>query len=410
MRISTCRFCGGKLSISFANLGVTPLANSFLCPGDGSTNEQYYPLNAFVCNQCFLVQLEEIKSPEQIFRDYPYFSSYSNSWLNHSRSYVDMVADRFSLNESSQVVEIASNDGYLLQYFKNKMIPAFGIEPAENIAKIAINKGIETRVLYFSDAAAQKLLNEGIQSDLLIANNVLAHVPNLNSFINGLKILLSSKGVINLEFPHLLNLIKGCQFDTIYHEHYSYFSLLTVQSIFEAHRLKIFDVDQLPYHGGSLRIYVSHLEDETKEISDRVLKLINYEKECGLNQVETYLNFEERIKSIKQELRSKLFQLKSNGKTIAGFGAPAKGNTLLNYCRVGKEFLEYTVDETPYKLGLLLPGTHIPIYSVDKIRQTRPEYILILPWNWKHEVMEKLSYIREWGGKFIIPIPQVEIL
>ncbi|MBG9588614.1 class I SAM-dependent methyltransferase [Cytobacillus firmus] len=410
MNESTCRFCGTELACSFANLGDSPLANSFLSPLSDNPNEEFFPLHAFVCSHCFLVQLKEYAKPERIFQDYPYFSSYSDSWLEHVSKYVNLVASRFSLDENSQVIEIASNDGYLLQYFKSKKIPAIGIEPAANIAEAAIRKGIETRIQFFSSETAKNLLNEGLQADLIIANNVLAHVPQLNNFIEGLKILLSDKGVITIEIPHLLELIKGSQFDTIYHEHFSYFSLMTAKDIFAAHNLKIFDVDQLPHHGGSLRIYVCHVENENKMTSRRVFDLLEYEAESGLSNIETYLNFEDRIRNTKEELTSLLNQLKRDGKKIVGFGAPAKGNTLLNYCGIGKEILEYTVDETPFKQGLLLPGTHIPIFSMEKIKETRPDYILILPWNWRNEIIKKLSDTREWGTKFIIAIPRVEVI
>ena len=372
--------------------------------------EPFYPLHAYVCQFCFLVQLKEFESPEHIFSDYAYFSSFSDSWLRHAKAYTDLMVERFGFGSENQVIEIASNDGYLLQYFKEKSIPVLGIEPAANIAKVAREKGIPSLTKFFGKQTASDLVAEGTGADLLLGNNVLAHVPDLHDFVGGMKIVLNPQGIITMEFPHLLRLIEDNQFDTIYHEHFSYLSLITVEKIFAKHGLTLFDVEELPTHGGSLRIYARHAEDSSKPVSDRVTSLREKEIACGLTSTETYASFAEKVRETKRTLLEFLIEVRREGKTIAGYGAPAKGNTLLNYCGVGTDFIEYTVDRSPEKQGRYLPGTHIPIHHPDKIRETRPDYVFILPWNIKDEIMEQMAYIREWGGRFFIPIPKVEIL
>jgi hypothetical protein len=362
-----------------------------------------------VCGSCYLAQLEEFVSPEEIFTEYAYFSSYSDSWLKHAKNYTDLMAERFEIGASSFVVELASNDGYLLQYFVEKGVPVLGVEPARNIAQVAIEKGIPTRVEFFGEKMAARLASEGIKADLIIGNNVLAQVPGLNDFVWGMKILLKARGVVTMEFPHLVRLMDENQFDTIYHEHFSYFSLLAVEKVFSAHELTIFDVDELSTHGGSLRIYARHAEDGTKPVTERIVGLRTREEAAGLDRIETYGAFSEKVKESKRKLLEFLIGAKSAGKTICGYGAPGKGNTLLNYCGIRTDFLDYTVDRNPYKQGKFTPGTHIPIFPPDRIRETRPDYLFILPWNFKDEIMGQMSYIRDWGGKFIVPIPEVKV-
>ena len=409
MPAASCRFCSAPLKRSFADLGMTPLSNSYLTEAQLGCMEPFYPLQALVCEECLLVQLEAYGSPQQIFNNYPYFSSYSDTWLDHASRYARMACDRFSLSGSSHIIEIASNDGYLLRYFRDLGIPVLGIEPARNVAEAAERAGVPTRIEFFGTESASELASLGLTADLLIGNNVLAHVPALNDFVRGMKIVLKPQGVITMEFPHLLRLIEGRQFDTIYHEHFSYFSFLTVERVFGAHGLVIFDVEELETHGGSLRIYARHEEDHSKPLSARVSALSSDERRAGLDDTETYSKFEEHLKATKRNLVSFLIDIKRSGKSIAGYGAPAKGNTLLNYCGIGRDFLDYTVDRNPYKQGCFLPGTHIPIYSPAYIRDTRPDYVFILPWNIAPEIMMQLSFIREWGGRFIIPIPQPEV-
>jgi hypothetical protein len=348
-------------------------------------------------------------TPEHIFSDYAYFSSYSDSWLEHARTYTESVTRRFGLNGASRVVEIASNDGYLLQYFIAKGIPVLGIEPARNCAEVAIQRGIPTEIAFFSEATARELVAQGKQADLIIGNNVLAHVPDLNGFVAGLNILLAPTGVITLEFPHLMRLMEENQFDTIYHEHFSYFSLITIQRLFARHDLMVFDVEEMPTHGGSLRVYACHCEDTTKCIGERVVDLVLREEKAGFTCLDNYMSFGEQVKGTKRKFLNFLIAAKDNGKSIAGYGAPAKGNTLLNYCGIGTDFIDYTVDRSPHKQGRFLPGTHIPICHPDRIRESRPDYLLILPWNLKEEITEQTSYIREWGGQFVVPIPEVRI-
>lgn len=406
---SKCRFCQTPLLQTFADLGMSPLANSYIKNENLFSVESFYPLHAYVCSSCYLVQLEEFESPEHIFGDYAYFSSFSDSWLNHCKEYSESITHRLDLNQNSTVIEIASNDGYLLQYFLQKNISVLGIEPAANVAKVAQEKGVETKVCFFGKETAQGLKGEGYQADLLMANNVLAHVPDINDFVSGMKVILKSDGVITVEFPHLLNLIDFNQFDTIYHEHFSYLSLITVEKIFNHHGLKIFDVEQLSTHGGSLRIYGCHQEDSPKVQKENVINLKKLELEKGLGSLTVYQNFAEKVKETKRKVLEFLIQTKRAGKTIVGYGAPAKGNTLLNYCGIRTDFLDFTVDRSPYKQGLYLPGTHIPIKSPDEIKVVKPDYVMILPWNLQGEIMEQMSYIREWGGKFVIPIPELEV-
>jgi 2-polyprenyl-3-methyl-5-hydroxy-6-metoxy-1,4-benzoquinol methylase len=405
-----CRFCKTSLQHTFVDLGMSPLSNSYLKLDQLNKAEKFYPLHTYVCEKCLLVQLEEFESPDHIFSDYAYFSSYSDSWLSHSKKYVDLVIDRFGLNKSSLVIEIASNDGYLLQFFQEQDIPILGIEPAVNVAQVAETKGIPTLVKFFGVQTAQELFDLGKSSDLLLGNNVLAHVPDINDFVAGMKIILKPEGVLTMEFPHLWQLINQNQFDTIYHEHFSYLSFTTVEKIFACHGLTLFDVEELSTHGGSLRIYGMHEHNQKFIVSDRVRLLKQKEHQAGLDKVDTYLQFSNQVMSTKRRLLSFLIELKNNGKTIVGYGAPAKGNTLLNYCGIRTDLLDYTCDRSPHKQGLFLPGTHIPIYHPDKITEIKPDYVLILPWNLKDEICSQLSYIREWGGKFIVPIPEVEVL
>lgn len=409
MTTSCCRFCETPLRHTFVDLGMSPLANRYLTRNQLQQMEPFYPLHVYVCDQCFLVQLEEFESPEHIFSDYAYFSSYSDTWLQHSKAYTEKVVKQFGLDTRSQVIEIASNDGYLLQYFKEKGIPVLGIEPAENVAAVALEKGIPTLVQFFGEEMARHLLAEGIQADLLIGNNVLAHVPGLNDFVKGLKLLLKPQGIITIEFPHLMRLMAENQFDTIYHEHFSYFSFLTLQKVFAAHGLTLFDVEELPVHGGSLRIYARHTDDPSQPIRQRVTDLIACEEAAGLTRLEPYLSFGEQVKQTKRRILHFLIMAKNAGKSIVGYGAPAKGNTLLNYCGIRSDFLGYTVDRNPYKQGHFLPGTHIPILPPDKIKEDKPDYLLILPWNLREEIMEQMAYIREWGGQFVVLIPEVRV-
>lgn len=406
---SVCRFCGRGLKHTFVDLGMSPLCESFLTSAQLNQMEPFYPLHVFVCENCFLVQLDEYVSPEKIFTEYAYFSSYANTWLDHCRDYTDQMIKRFGLNRNSFVVELASNDGYLLQYFVQKYIPVLGIEPAVNVAKVAVEKGVPTLVKFFTRELAAELAAEGKQADLLAGANVLAQIPDLRDFVAGMKILLKPGGVITVEFPHLLRLMEGNQFDTIYHEHFSYFSFLAAEKIFAAHGLVLFDVEELSTHGGSLRIFGRHAEDGSKPISARVIEMKVREDAAGLASVDSYRSFAEKVKNTKRQLLECLIQVKQEGKSIVGYGAPGKGNTLLNYCGVGTDFLDYTVDRNPYKHGQFTPGRHIPIYSPDKIRETRPDYLLILPWNLKNEIMEQMAHIREWGGKFIVPIPEATV-
>jgi SAM-dependent methyltransferase len=406
---SPCRFCGAPLLHIFADLGMSPLANSYLATEQGNAMEPFYPLRAYVCDQCFLVQLEQFETPDHIFTDYAYFSSYSTSWLEHSLRYVEQMIERFSLDTSSHVVELASNDGYLLQYFAERNIPVLGIEPAANVAEVAVQKGIPTLVKFFGRDTARSLQAES-SADLLLGNNVLAHVPDLNDFVAGMKMLLKPNGVITMEFPHLMRLIADNQFDTIYHEHFSYFSFLAARRVFDAHGLRLFDVEELPTHGGSLRIYGAHAEDGSKPETARAAEMDERERSAGYEDLAIYRSYAQRVHAEKRDILSFLIDLKNQGHSIAGYGAPAKGNTLLNFCGIGTDFLEYTVDMNPHKQGQLLPGSHIPIRAPEVLAETRPHILLILPWNLREEIMEQHAYIREWGGRFVGRAPEMKVL
>ncbi|MEM7582565.1 MAG: class I SAM-dependent methyltransferase [Acidobacteriota bacterium] len=406
-----CRFCGAKVSHVVADLGSSPLSNSYLSAEQLQQAEATFPLCAYLCEECLLVQLPELQSPEAIFDDaYAYFSSYSDSWLDHARRYVEMMCDRFGFSGRHQVVEIASNDGYLLRFFKDRGVPVLGIEPAANVAAAAAELGIESRVEFFGVESARTLAAEGRRANLLLGNNVLAHTPRLNDFVAGLQIALADQGIITMEFPHLVRLIAENQFDTIYHEHFSYFSFLAVDRIFESHELCIFDVEELPTHGGSLRIFARHAADRSHEVTRRVEGLRQRERELGLDRPAYYLAFAEQVRETKRKLLEFLIDAKRQGRSIVGYGAPAKGNTLLNYCGIGTDFLDYTVDRSPHKQGRFLPGSRIPIYAPDRIRETRPDDVLILPWNLQREIMEQMADVREWGGRFIMAIPEVTII
>jgi SAM-dependent methyltransferase len=409
MTQTLCRFCGAPVEAVFADLGMSPLANSYLPPERANGMEPFYPLRALVCGNCFLVQLEEFETPERIFSDYAYFSSYSSSWLDHSRRYAEQMVDRLGLDGGSHVVEIASNDGYLLQFFHDRQIPVLGIEPAANVAKVALQKGIPTLVEFFGRETASSLAGDSA-ADLLLGNNVLAHVPDLNDFVAGMRILLKPGGVITMEFPHLMRLIDDNQWDTIYHEHFSYFSFLTVTRVFEAHGLRLFDVEELPTHGGSLRIYGCHADDSAKTESEAATELRERERAAGYDHLETYLSYGRRVEADKRQILGFLIDLKQKGQRVIGYGAPAKGNTLLNYCGVGRDFIDYTCDLNPHKQGHFLPGSHIPIRSPETIREDRPDVVLILPWNLKDEIVQQLSFIREWGGRFAARTPELTLL
>jgi SAM-dependent methyltransferase len=406
----SCHFCGAGLQQTFVDLGMSPLCESYLSSADLNRGETFYPLHVYVCGKCFLVQLEEYESAENIFSDYAYFSSFSDSWLKHADNYCGKMKERFGLDEKSFVVEVASNDGYLLQYFVQRNVPVLGIEPAANVAKVAVEKGVPTLVRFFGTELAEELAEQGQRADLLLGNNVLAQVPNLNDFVEGLKVLLKPEGVLTLEFPHLLKLIEHNEFDTIYHEHFSYFSLLTTVKIMEAHGLKVFDVEELASHGGSLRVFMCRKEAKTHPVEPNVAKVIADEKAAGLCDLKGYESFARNVKETKLALLDVLLTAAREGKKVAAYGAPGKSATLLNYCGIGKDFIEYTVDRSPYKQGRFLPGTHIPIYHPDRIQEMKPDYVVILPWNLQSEIMKQLQYIREWGGKFIVPIPRAVIL
>ena len=402
-----CRFCGKGLSQTFVDLGMSPMCESY--QADTNHGETYYPLHTYVCDNCFLVQLDEYESREAIFSDYLYFSSFSDSWLKHAETYCDKMISRFGLNQQSFAVEVASNDGYLLQYFVKRNVPVLGVEPAANVAKVAEEKGVPTLVEFFGTELAKKLVAEGRSADLVLGNNVFAQVPDLNDFTEGLKVLLKPEGVLTLEFPHLLKLIELNEFDTIYHEHFSYFSMLTTVKIMEAHGMKVFDVDELKSHGGSLRVYACRKESKTHAVGPNVAKVLADEKNAGLYSVGGYKGYAKQVKETKLALLDVLLKAAKEGKSVAGYGAPGKSATLLHYCGITKDLISYTVDRSPYKHGRFLPGTHIPIYHPDKIRETKPDFVVILPWNLKDEIMKQLDFIREWGGRFIVPIPKAAI-
>jgi 2-polyprenyl-3-methyl-5-hydroxy-6-metoxy-1,4-benzoquinol methylase len=405
-----CRFCQASLEQTFVDLGMSPLCQDHIKPEELNRMEPFYPLHAYVCSSCFLVQLEEFVAPAEIFNDYAYFSSYSDSWLQHAKRYADKITERLAIGPDSLVAELASNDGYLLQYFAEKRIPVLGIEPAANVADFAISKrGIRTENKFFGLNTANELTAKYGKADLLIGNNVLAHVQDINDFVSGMKAFLNPAGVITMEFPHLLRLVERNQFDTIYHEHFSYLSFTTVEKIFKYHGLTIFDVEELSTHGGSIRIYAKHRENAAKGIEPSVKAMLATELEAGMLEMNFYTTFERKVKETKMKILDFLIEAKRDGKTIAGYGAPGKGNTLLNYCGVRTDFLDYTVDRNPKKQGNFLPGTLIPIYDPKNIRETKPDYVFILPWNLKEEIMESMSFIHEWGGKFVIPIPELKV-
>jgi hypothetical protein len=406
----SCLFCQSPLTTTFVDLGMHPLCESYVPLERLDSMEPFYPLHVFVCDECFLVQLHEYVKPSDIFTEYAYFSSFSDSWVQHARRYTDMITERLRLSPQSLVVELASNDGYLLQHFVAKRIPVLGVEPAANVAKEAEKKGIPTVVTFFGKDAARELRARGKAPNLIVGNNVLAQVPDVNDFVAGIKILLAPSGVVTLEFPHLIRLMEDNQFDTIYHEHFFYFSLLAAVKIFAAHGLRVFDVEELPTHGGSLRIYGCHAENPQHQVTAQYSRLINREKSARLDQLDTYRGFSEQVKETKRKLLSFVIDVKRNGKTIAGYGAPGKGNTLLNYCGIRSDFIEYVVDRNTYKQGKFLPGTHLPIYHPDKILETKPDYILILPWNIKDEIADQLRYVNDWGCQLVVPIPETRII
>jgi len=404
-----CRLCGSKTEHTFVDLGMSPLCESFLLPDQLDTMEPYFPLRASVCGECFLVQLNEYVRPEHIFSEYAYFSSYSTTWVDHAKAYCEMIAARLGLGSDSLVVELASNDGYLLQHFLPMGVPVLGIEPAANVAKVAVDKGIPTRVDFFGVALADALVAEGRQADLIAGNNVLAQVPDLNDFVAGMRRLLKPEGVITLEFPHLQRLMQENQFDTIYHEHFSYFSLTTIDIMAARHGLKLIEVEELPTHGGSLRVYLAHAAS-SRQVAPMVVALLEREERLGLRDCRTYASFDDQVRQTKRRLLSFLIEAKDAGKSICGYGAPGKGNTLLNYCGIGRDFLDFTVDRNPYKHGRFTPGQHIPIYPVEAIDSARPDYVLILPWNLKAEIVRQMRHIGDWGGKFVVPIPEVAVI
>jgi SAM-dependent methyltransferase len=388
---------------------MSPLCESYVSADKLNQMEPFYPLHVYVCENCFLVQLDEFVSAENIFSEYAYFSSYSDSWVEHAKNYTDMIVDRLGLTSQSFVIEVASNDGYLLQHFVAKGIPVLGIEPAANVAKAAEERNVPTLVRFFGEKLALELAGRNRHADLILGANVLAQVPDVNDFVEGMRVLLKPQGAVTIEFPHLMRLMEENQFDTIYHEHFSYFSFITAERIFAAHGLTLFDVDELPTHGGSLRIYARHTSDNSKPVSSRVAELKTREESAGFARLECYSSFAKQVEETKRKLLEFLIAAKRQGKTIAGYGAPGKGNTLLNYCGIRSDFIDYTVDRNLYKQGKFLPGTHIPILHPDKIRETKPDYVFILPWNFKDEIMHQVSYVREWGGQFIVPIPEVKI-
>ena len=404
-----CRFCGTSFRHQVVDLGMSPLCESFLSVNRLNEMEPFYPLHVWVCESCFLVQLEEYVGGAEIFSDYAYFSSFSDTWLDHCRRYADQMVGQLGLTSDSEVVEIASNDGYLLQFFMELGIPVLGVEPAANVARVAQKKGIPTEVRFFGREVAQDLANRGHMPNLILGNNVLAQVPDINDFVSGIKGLLAPDGVVTIEFPHLLTTIEGNQFDQVYHEHFSYFSLYSAERIFAAHGLPIYDVEELPTHGGSLRIYAGHAEDTSKTATRRLQALRARETEAGVDTLAYYESFESRVRETKRKLLAFLIEAKAAGKRIVGYGAPGKGNTLLNYCGIRTDFVDFTVDRSPHKHGKFLPGTHIPILAPEKLWEARPDYVLILPWNLKDEIMSQLAGISEWGGRFVVPIPEVTV-
>jgi 2-polyprenyl-3-methyl-5-hydroxy-6-metoxy-1,4-benzoquinol methylase len=405
----TCRFCAAPLRTTLVDLGMSPLCQTHITEEQLHEMEPFYPLHAYVCDACWLVQLQQFVSPQSIFSEYAYFSSYSTSWVEHARRYAHMAIDRFKLGRQNKVMEIASNDGYLLQHFVAAGVPVLGIEPAANVAKVAVDKGVPTTVRFFGRESAAAIAGEHGKPDLLLGNNVLAHVPDLNDFVAGMKMLLAPGGVITMEFPHLQRLMAENQFDTIYHEHFSYFSFVAVERVFAHHGLTMFDVEELGTHGGSLRIFARHAENAALPVGERVTALRQREIDDGFQTLERYRGFDEQVKRTKRKLLAFLIEARQQGKKVVGYGAPGKGNTLLNYCGIRTDFLDFTVDANPYKQGKYTPGTRIPILAPEAIRQAQPDYVLILPWNLKDEISSAASYIREWGGKFVVPIPEVSV-
>ena len=406
-----CRFCKQELSNVFIDLINSPASNSFLSKEELNEPEVFYPLKVYTCSNCFLVQVDEYKKSDAIFdSNYVYFSSYSTSWLAHAKKYTELMIERFKFNESSRVIEIASNDGYLLQYFKEKNVPVIGIEPTANTAAVAIAKGIENVVDFFGVRLATTLAAEDKKADLLLGNNVLAHVPDIVDFVGGMKIILKDTGVITMEFPHLMQLVDNNQFDTIYHEHFSYLSFYTVKQIFESQGLQMFDVEEIPTHGGSLRIYAKHSEDGSKEISENVTTLLKKETDKGLATTAYYDNFQQKALKVKLDITDFLIQQKRAGKTVAAYGAAAKGNTLMNYCGIKYDLVDFVVDANPHKQGKFLPASHIPVVNEQFLKDAKPDFVIILPWNLKDEITVQLHYIKEWGGQFVIPIPELQLL
>jgi hypothetical protein len=403
-----CRSCSAPLSHTFVDLGMSPLCQTHIAPDQLHQMEPFYPLHVYTCAECFLVQLPEHVAPTQIFEEYAYFSSYSDTMLQHARAYVEMITSHRPLSASSLVVELASNDGYLLQYFAAKGIPVLGVEPARNVARAALDRGVPTISEFFGRALAARLIGEGRGADLIVGNNVLAHVPDLHDFVGGMKTLLKAAGLITMEFPHLIRLVDDNLFDTIYHEHFSYLSLTAVERIFAAHALTVFDVEEVDTHGGSLRIYASHAGQCAP--SDRLFSWKKREATWGVERLSTYSAFGERVKATKRNILRFLIDARESGKTVAGYGAPGKGNTLLNYCGIRTDLLDFTVDRNPYKQGKFTPGTRIPIHAPDQIRMAKPDFLFILPWNLKHEIIEQNRFIREWGGKFVVPLPEIEVI
>ncbi|HKQ71642.1 MAG TPA: class I SAM-dependent methyltransferase [Polyangiaceae bacterium] len=410
MKLVKCRFCGTGLEDTVVDLGMSPLCESFLAADQLDKMEPFYPLHVLVCRRCLLVQINEYVKVEEIFTEYAYFSSFSTAWLKHAEDYVAQMTERLRLDAKSMVIELASNDGYLLQYFVKRGIPCLGIEPAANVAKVAREKGVETEVMFFGEETARGMKAAGKMADLVLGNNVLAQVPDINSFVGGVPIVLKPAGTVTFEFPHLMQLFENNQFDTIYHEHFSYFSLIAVEAIFAEHGLTIFDVEELWSHGGSLRIFARHAADTSRPVTDRVKALRAREEAAGYRKIETYTRFEEQVRETKRKLLELLIAAKREGKRVAGYGAPGKGNTLLNYCGIRTDFIDFTVDRNPYKHGRVLPGTHIPIFPPSHIDAMKPDYIFILPWNLKDEIMAQLAHAREWGAKFIVPIPVATVL
>jgi C-methyltransferase-like protein/putative zinc binding protein/methyltransferase family protein len=407
---ATCRFCAAPLGHVLIDLGMSPLCESYLAADQVNGMEPFYPLHVYVCERCFLVQLEEYVAPAHIFTEYAYFSSYSTSWREHARRYTEAMRARFGIGGEALVAEVGSNDGYLLEHFVAAGVPVLGIEPAANVAAAATARGVRTVVRFFGRETARDLAAEGQRADLIVGNNVLAQIPDLNDCVAGLKILLKPRGVITLEVPHLMRLIEGNQFDTIYHEHFFYFSLLALETVFGAHGLTLFDVEELPTHGGSLRVYARHTEDTSRPVGERVTALRALEEAAGFRGLARYESFAEQVYETKRGLLEFLIGVKREGKSVAGYGAPGKGNTLLNYCGIRTDFVDYTVDRNPYKHGKFLPGTHIPIFSPERIEQTKPDYVLILPWNLRDEIVEQMAVVRTWGGRFVVPIPEVTVI